>query len=164
MPEAYIVDAARTPTGRRRGGLAHVHGADLGAHIIKALVGRNPIPDVDYDDVMFGCVDDGKTRKQTFHVQSHVGFCRCLASSMFGPVHAIGNQFNGGGINDVDPPFETCEAARHFATGILRKCSLQMVSDVPKQSFRQLGRSSLVGIGKSVATGRFGTADLGERN
>ena len=57
MPEAYIVDAARTPTGRRRGGLAHVHGADLGAHVIKALVDRNPIPDADYDDVMFGCVD-----------------------------------------------------------------------------------------------------------
>ena len=31
MAEAYIVDALRTPTGRRKGGLAHVHGADLGA-------------------------------------------------------------------------------------------------------------------------------------
>ena len=57
MPEAYIVDAVRTPTGRRRGGLAHVHAADLGAHVLKALVERNPIPDADYDDVMFGCVD-----------------------------------------------------------------------------------------------------------
>lgn len=57
MPEAYIVDAARSPTGRRKGGLAHVHGADLGAHIIKAVVERNPIPDKDYDDVIFGCVD-----------------------------------------------------------------------------------------------------------
>ena len=57
MPEAYIVDAARSPTGRRKGGLAHVHGADLGAHIIKALVARNPIPDNEYDDVIFGCVD-----------------------------------------------------------------------------------------------------------
>jgi acetyl-CoA C-acetyltransferase len=57
MPEAYIVDAARTPTGRRRGGLAHVHGADLGAHVLRALVDRNDIPDTDYDDVMFGCVD-----------------------------------------------------------------------------------------------------------
>jgi acetyl-CoA C-acetyltransferase len=57
MPEAYIVDAARTPTGRRRGGLAHVHAADLGAHVLRALVERNDIPDVDYDDVMFGCVD-----------------------------------------------------------------------------------------------------------
>ena len=57
MTEAYIIDAARTPTGRRKGSLAHIHGADLGAHVIKALVDRNDIPDKDYDDVMFGCVD-----------------------------------------------------------------------------------------------------------
>lgn len=57
MAEAYIVDAVRTPTGRRKGGLAHVHGADLGAHVLKAIVERNNIPDADYDDVMFGCVD-----------------------------------------------------------------------------------------------------------
>jgi len=57
MPEAYIVDAARTPTGRRKGGLAAVHGADLGAHVIKGIVDRQPIPDDEYDDVIFGCVD-----------------------------------------------------------------------------------------------------------
>ncbi|WP_372798050.1 acetyl-CoA C-acetyltransferase [Litorivivens sp.] len=57
MPEAYIVDAVRTPTGRRKGGLAHVHAADLGGHILKAIVERNGIPDNEYDDVIFGCVD-----------------------------------------------------------------------------------------------------------
>ncbi|MEX5352637.1 acetyl-CoA C-acetyltransferase [Pseudomonas juntendi] len=57
MPEAYIVDALRTPTGRRKGGLAHVHAADLGGHVLRALVERNSIPDHDYDDVIFGCVD-----------------------------------------------------------------------------------------------------------
>jgi acetyl-CoA C-acetyltransferase len=57
MAEAYIVDAVRTPTGRRKGGLAHVHGADLGAHVLKTLVDRNGVPDAEYDDVMFGCVD-----------------------------------------------------------------------------------------------------------
>jgi len=55
--QAYIVDALRSPTGRRRGSLAQVHGADLGAHVIKAIVERNPIPAEDYDDVIFGCVD-----------------------------------------------------------------------------------------------------------
>ncbi len=55
--EAYIIDAARTPTGRRKGGLAHIHGADLGAHVLKEIVSRNTIPDADYDDVVFGCVD-----------------------------------------------------------------------------------------------------------
>ncbi len=57
MAEAYIVDAVRSPTGKRRGGLAEVHGADLGAHVLRALVDRNPIPEVDYEDVMFGCLD-----------------------------------------------------------------------------------------------------------
>ena len=57
MPEAYIVDALRSPTGRRKGGLAHVHAADLGAHVINAIVERNAIPAEDYDDVIFGSVD-----------------------------------------------------------------------------------------------------------
>ncbi|MBI58900.1 MAG: acetyl-CoA C-acyltransferase [Spongiibacter sp.] len=57
MAEAYIVDAVRSPTGRRKGGLAHVHGADLGGHVLKAIVERNGIPDNEYDDVIFGCVD-----------------------------------------------------------------------------------------------------------
>ncbi len=57
MAEAYIVDALRTPTGKRKGSLAHLHGADLGAHAIKTLVERNPIPAEDYDDVIFGCLD-----------------------------------------------------------------------------------------------------------
>ena len=57
MAEAYIVDALRSPTGKRKGGLSHVHAIDLGAHVLKALVERNPIPAHEYDDVIFGCVD-----------------------------------------------------------------------------------------------------------
>ena len=57
MAEAFIVDALRSPTGKRGGSLASVHGADLGAHVIKALVERNGVPAEDYDDVIFGCVD-----------------------------------------------------------------------------------------------------------
>jgi acetyl-CoA C-acetyltransferase len=57
MADAYIVDAVRSPTGRRKGGLAHMHGADLGAHVLRALVDRNGLPENDYEDVMFGCLD-----------------------------------------------------------------------------------------------------------
>lgn len=57
MAQAYIVDALRTPTGKRRGSLSEVHPADLGAHVLKALVERNNIPAEDYEDVIFGCVD-----------------------------------------------------------------------------------------------------------
>ena len=57
MTEAYIIDALRTPTGRRRGGLAEMHPADLGGLALKALVERNAVPADDYEDVLFGCVD-----------------------------------------------------------------------------------------------------------
>lgn len=57
MAEAYIIDALRTPTGRRKGGLAHVHGADLGGFVLNEIVRRNAVPAEDYDDVVFGCVD-----------------------------------------------------------------------------------------------------------
>ena len=57
MPHAYIVDAVRTPVGRRRGGLAHVHPADLGAHAIAALMARSGVDPNAVDDVILGCVD-----------------------------------------------------------------------------------------------------------
>jgi acetyl-CoA C-acetyltransferase len=57
MSEAYIVDAVRTPVGRRRGGLAGVHPADLGAHSLAALVERTGIDPAAVEDVVFGCVD-----------------------------------------------------------------------------------------------------------
>jgi acetyl-CoA C-acetyltransferase len=57
MPEAYIVDAIRTPIGKKNGGLADVHPIDLGAHIIKALVERTGVDPSEVDDVVFGCVD-----------------------------------------------------------------------------------------------------------
>ena len=57
MPEAYIVDAVRTPVTRRGGGLAGVHPADLGAHVIKSLLARTQADPNAVDDVVFGCVD-----------------------------------------------------------------------------------------------------------
>lgn len=57
MPEAYIVDAVRTPVGRKKGSLAQVHPADLGAHPIKALVERTDIDAGLVDDVVWGCCD-----------------------------------------------------------------------------------------------------------
>ena len=57
MAAAYIIDAIRTPTGRRKGTLAEVHGADLGAFVLRTLVDKHNIPAEDYDDVVFGCVD-----------------------------------------------------------------------------------------------------------
>src|SRR5438309_11682010 len=57
MPEAYIVDAVRTPIGKRGGGLSQVHPADLGAHVLKSLVQRTGVDPAAVEDVVFGCVD-----------------------------------------------------------------------------------------------------------
>jgi len=57
MPEAYLVDAVRTPVGKRGGGLAAVHPADLGAAVLTALVDRTGVDAEAVEDVIFGCVD-----------------------------------------------------------------------------------------------------------
>jgi acetyl-CoA C-acetyltransferase len=57
MAEAYIIDAVRTPVGKRGGGLSQVHPADLGAHPLTALVERTGIDPAAVEDVIFGCVD-----------------------------------------------------------------------------------------------------------
>ena len=57
MPEAYIVDAVRTPVGRRNGALASVHSADLGAHVLSALIERSGVDPSAVDDVIMGCCD-----------------------------------------------------------------------------------------------------------
>jgi acetyl-CoA C-acetyltransferase len=57
MAEAYIIDTVRTPVGRKNGGLSQVHPADLGAHVIKAVLDRTGVDPMAIDDVMFGCVD-----------------------------------------------------------------------------------------------------------
>jgi len=57
MAEAYIIDAIRTPVGRKKGSLSGVHPADLGAHVLKAIVERNDIDPLSVEDVVFGCVD-----------------------------------------------------------------------------------------------------------
>ncbi|HEU5036231.1 MAG TPA: acetyl-CoA C-acetyltransferase [Nocardioides sp.] len=57
MPEAYIVDAVRTPVGKRGGALAGMHSADLAAHTIAALVRRTGVDPAAVDDVILGCCD-----------------------------------------------------------------------------------------------------------
>jgi acetyl-CoA C-acetyltransferase len=54
---AVIVDAVRTPVGKRGGALADVHSADLGAHVLAALMRRTGVDPGAVDDVIMGCCD-----------------------------------------------------------------------------------------------------------
>jgi acetyl-CoA C-acetyltransferase len=57
VPEAFIVDAIRTPVGRRGKGLAGVHPLDLAAAPIAELVRRAGVDSAEYDEVILGCID-----------------------------------------------------------------------------------------------------------
>ena len=57
MPEAYIIDAVRTPVGKRGGALAGVHSADLGGYALSALMRRTGVDPGAVDDVIMGCCD-----------------------------------------------------------------------------------------------------------
>jgi acetyl-CoA acyltransferase len=56
MTNAVIVDAVRTPGGRRNGKLKDWHAVDLAAHVLKALQARNGLDPAIVDDVIMGCV------------------------------------------------------------------------------------------------------------
>ena len=58
MTTAYIVEAIRTPVGKRGGGLAAIHPADLAAHVLSALVERSGIDPGLVEDVILGSIDN----------------------------------------------------------------------------------------------------------
>jgi acetyl-CoA acyltransferase len=66
MRDAVIVDAVRTPVGRRNGAYKDVHPVDLSAHVLNALVERTGIDPAVVDDVIWGCV--GQVGEQALNV------------------------------------------------------------------------------------------------
>jgi acetyl-CoA acyltransferase len=64
--DAVIVEAVRTPVGKRNGGLSGVHPVSLSAHVLKALAERSGIDPALVDDVVWGCV--GQVGEQTFDI------------------------------------------------------------------------------------------------
>ncbi len=66
MRDAVIVEAVRTPTGKRNGGLSGIHSADLSAHVLRALAERTGIDPALVDDVVWGCVS--QVGEQTFDI------------------------------------------------------------------------------------------------
>ena len=66
MRDAVIVEAVRTPVGKRNGGLSGVHPADLSAHVLQTLVSRAGVDPALVDDVVWGCVS--QSGEQTFDI------------------------------------------------------------------------------------------------
>jgi acetyl-CoA acyltransferase len=66
MRDAVIVEAVRTPVGKRNGALSGVHPVELSAHILRSLAERSGIDPAAVDDVVWGCVS--QTGEQTLDI------------------------------------------------------------------------------------------------
>jgi acetyl-CoA acyltransferase len=66
MRDAVIVEAVRTPVGKRKGGLSGVHPGDLSSHVLTVLAERSGIDPVIVEDVIWGCVS--QVGEQTFDI------------------------------------------------------------------------------------------------
>lgn len=99
MAEAYIVEALRTAGGKRKGALAGVHPADLGADILNALVSRSRIDPAAVEDVIVGCVSQAGEQSFAF------GRNLVLASSLPDSVPAV----------TIDRQCGSSQQALHFA-------------------------------------------------
>ena len=56
MGDAFIIDAVRSPIGRRNGSLAGIRGDDLAGHVLNALVDRAGVDPGEVEDIQLGCV------------------------------------------------------------------------------------------------------------
>ncbi|MBX7453787.1 thiolase family protein [Mycolicibacterium sp. 3033] len=86
MRETVIVEAVRTPVGKRNGGLSDMHAADLSAVVLNALVERAGIDPEIVDDVVWGCVS------QVGDQSSNIGRYSVLAAGW--PEHIPGTTVN----------------------------------------------------------------------
>jgi acetyl-CoA C-acetyltransferase len=134
MAEAFIVDALRTPTGKRKGSLAHVHGADLGAHALKALVGRNAVPAEDYDDVVWGCLD------AVGPLAGNIGRTCWLAAGL--PLHVPGVT--------IDRQCGSSQQAVHFAAQAVMSGTQDVVIAGGVQTMTQIPISSAFVLAKPL--------------
>jgi acetyl-CoA C-acetyltransferase len=142
MPEAYLVDAVRTPVGRRGGALATTHPADLGAAVIEALLSRTGADPEAVDDVIWGCV--GQMGPQASNI------ARITALSAGLPEHVPGTT--------VDRQCGSSQQALHFAAQAVMSGTQDLViaGGVEAMSQVPIGSPTTIGLASGMAHPRGG--------
>jgi len=139
MRDAVIVDAVRTPVGKRNGGLAGVHPVDLSAHVLDALIERTGLDPALVDDVIWGCVS--QVGEQTWNIGRHAALSAGWPESVPGTT--------------IDRQCGSSQQAVHFAAAavISGQCDIVVTGGVESMS--------RVPMGSSVGTA--GQLPVGER-
>jgi acetyl-CoA acetyltransferase family protein len=134
MPTAVIVDAVRTPLGRRNGKLKDVHPIDLAAHVLKGLVDRNDLDPALVEDVIMGCVS------QVGEQAINAGRNAALAAGF--PESTVGTT--------VDRQCGSSQQAAHFAAQGVIAGAYDVVIAAGVEAMTR------VPMGASVADGKYG--------
>ncbi|NNH70871.1 thiolase family protein [Nocardia uniformis] len=132
MRDAVIVDAVRTPIGKRNGSLGHIHAADLSARVLNALIERTGIEPGIVDDVMWGCVT------QIGDQSSNIGRFAVLAAGW--PEHVPGVTINracGSGQQAIDSAAHAVMAGQY---DVVVAGGVETMTRVPLGSHRTIGQ------------------------
>jgi acetyl-CoA C-acetyltransferase len=153
MAEAYIVGAVRTPIGKRNGGLAGVHSADLAAHVLSELVRRTGVDPAAVDDVIMGCVS--QVGPQTFDIARTAWLSAGLPESVPGVT--------------IDRQCGSSQQAVHFAAQAVLSGTQDLVvaAGVENMSTVKMGSSAALGQGMPLPwgdgwTARYGTQEISQ--
>jgi acetyl-CoA acyltransferase len=135
VSDAVIVEAVRTPVGRRNGALSGIHPADLSAHVLSALAERSGVDPALVDDVIWGCVS--QVGEQTFDI------ARTAVLSAGWPESVPGTT--------VDRQCGSSQQAVHFAAAAVAsgQCDLVVAGGVESMSRVPMGVAATVPDGQS---------------
>jgi len=133
MRDAVIVDAVRTPVGRRKGSLAGWHPVDLSAHVLGSLVERTGVDPALVEDVIWGCV------MQTGEQAVNIGRNAALAAGW--PEDVVGTT--------VDRQCGSSQQAAHFAAAVVMsgQCDIVVAGGVESMTRVPMGSTVTQGPG-----------------
>src|SRR5260370_26668905 len=153
VAEAYIVGAVRPPIGRRNGGLAGVHSADLAGQVLAGLVRRTGVDPAAVDDVIMGCVS--QVGPQTFDIARTAWLSAGL------PVNVPGVT--------IDRQCGSSQQAVHFAAQAVLSGTQDLVvaAGVENMSTVKMGSSAALGQGMPLPWGdgwseRYGSQEISQ--
>jgi acetyl-CoA C-acetyltransferase len=156
VPDAYVVEAVRSPVGRRNGALAQMHPVDLGAYVLEELLRRSGVDPVAVDDVIFGCVD--QVGAQSTNVARTIALSAGLPES----VPAV----------TIDRQCGSSQQAVHFAAQAIRSGDMDLVvaggievmSLIPIASSAHVGRDAGYGMPREAERWlkRYGNQEISQ--
>ncbi|HEY1368625.1 MAG TPA: thiolase family protein [Gaiellaceae bacterium] len=126
MTDALIVDAVRSPIGKRNGTLSHIRGDDLSAQVVNALVGRNGVDPGEVEDLQWGCVT--QVDEQAWNVGRNVA----LAAGW--PVSVCGTTVDRQCGSSMQTNFNAAAAVWSGQLDLVISGGVEMMSRVPMGS------------------------------